>query len=64
MMLERLAENCLSFEELVHKWKAQGIEGVKNYLRGCTPNGNQKIIKTKKVLDQVLEYLGGLSETL
>lgn len=62
MMLERLAENCLSYEELMAKWQAQGVEGASNYIRGCTPAGVPSIIKTKKMLDKVLTYLDNLSK--
>ena len=55
-MQKKLASFGITYELLIHTFKTKGLEEVKSLLQGGI-NGSPKIITTKKILNNILDYL-------
>lgn len=56
LMIKRLAENNISYEDLLKKYKDEGEEICIMYLKGEV-NGKPNIIKNKKIVDTIIQFL-------
>jgi len=55
LMIKRLAENNISYEDLLKKYKDEGEEKCIVYLKGEV-NGKPNIIKNKKIVDTIIQF--------